>query len=115
MQFRSHGGQCCGIVHIYNMEWPGGNDGHANALNLLNKKITEVLSRRYGVVNGRAYWGSKPWNCLIEVVINRYQYVKWAPVLVERGFKLVTTFDNSNSGGTTCFVFHLQTASKKEK
>lgn len=130
MRYVSHGGKCCGMMHIHGFNWYDFED-HARALNGLNDAINRALERRYYF--NRAYYNTyygdlspaerekqrlkdrADWNCLIEVILIDEQLEDgWAAVLEERGFKLVTRFYNDNSNNY-CNVFHLQTASKEEK
>lgn len=99
-----HGGQCCGMRHIYGMD---------------NVSVDE-LDRRIRELDNEAGQGNR----LIEVVLSSRQVGErragnagarwhetvmaaggWPAVLQERGFRLVSRFNNSNSSND-CYVFH---------
>ena len=122
---QTHGGRCCGIKTIWN--FPYGPDSRFEAKAKLpgikndvdiygrgvrkdfnwcrEKRPAESAKDRFDSVV--AYIIEKRPKGLIEVVLSPYQVDKWSNTLANKGFKVVTTFQNSNTGGTRLTVYHL--------
>ena len=115
-----HGGKCCGIKTIRTFGHPDcemagrpkfdndkrdligasqnmGKPFHAPALP--QETGRERLTRLIEYVQD-----NRP-SHMIEAVLNHYQ-LNWAPILKEKGFRMVTTYTNSNTQ-TKIYVFHL--------
>lgn len=92
MEMETHGGSCCGIRHIYGFD-------HSTVAEL-DEHIRELDNE---VGQG---------NRLVEVVLSQRQVTGhrapaggWTAALAERGFRLVSRFNNSNSNND-CYIFH---------
>lgn len=109
MDIVGHGGGCCGMRHIMNMDHSTvadldrliaglSQEGHNAAARGAGRLIEIVLSsrqvgdRRSGNVGAR-------WSPCVDAAGG------WPNVLRERGFRLVTAFENANSSNA-CYVFH---------
>lgn len=106
MEYVRHGAGCCGISHVYVF------DGATEA-------DLDAILRRHDTSNDHGTGAGR----LLEAVLserqvnpnfgrNRTMVVEaiweqggWAPVLFRKGFRLVSRFNNSNSG-QNCYVFH---------
>lgn len=106
--FGRHGGDCCGINHLY--EWgTSGGDVATPVDNQENyKKFSEEVDK-YSEGEFEERDGPKEGRCVvIEVVLTDLQiensphFAKW---LKRKGFKIVNRFRNYNSGNF-CTVFH---------
>lgn len=98
MRMVDHGGSCCGIRQIYGFD-------HSTVAEL-DEYIRE-LDNEHGQGNR-----------LIEVVLSQRQVRGdrapaggWTAALAERGFRLVSRFNNSNSHND-CYIFHRVPAFK---
>lgn len=91
LSYDDHGGECCGITHIWDFHSVEPKD----TLVELNKVIGKICERVY-----------KPH--LVEVVLNAPQKVggKREKALLDLGFKEVNNFVNGNTDNK-CFVYHL--------
>ena len=88
MLISNHGGNCCGVNHLYNFYSP--LNFTADHVSALRERVSRV---REGVS--------------IEVVLTDAQSAQWAPSLVKIGFKPVFRFRNSNSRRLlTVFFYH---------
>lgn len=115
MRVHNHGGRCCGIKHILNFSYSPNdmvsalptrkkvyNQGAASEMTAgkdfykgpepmepgivrLDKLLKDIDARKSGH--------------LVEVTLNKYQNTVWQEPLEKRGFKQVTRFYNSNTGG----------------
>lgn len=142
-----HGGDCCGIKHIYNLSF--GPDMETGALEEWNPKTDLNISHRYDekdygeaeeewddITDGCATLGMRwyfpkrkretlgqrvkayvKWadeqreGQVIEIVLglgDEFNQKAWVPFIEKLGFKLVTLFENSNSGNTVG-IFHRVT------
>jgi hypothetical protein len=104
MNIDDHGGQCCGIRHIYAMDHSSVDelDRYISNLDRANnvggpdsgRLIEIVLSERQVTGEGNGGW---------------HHSVRdaggWPAVLAARGFRLVSRFNNANSG-RNCYIFH---------
>jgi len=122
---QTHGGRCCGIKTIWN--FPYDPDSRLEAKGRLpgikkdvdiygqgvrkdfnwcrEKRPAESAKDRFDSVV--AYITKKRPRGLIEVVLSQYQVTYWLKTLTDKGFKEVTTFQNSNTGGNRLTVYHL--------
>lgn len=91
-----HGGQCCGISHVY--DFPDRADK-----NWLDNEVTNAFSdlerdrEEYYNDNGEA----PPWRTFghcVEICLTDWQMGIWASTLKEYGFSLHTRWKNDNSG-----------------
>ena len=103
MLINKHGGECCGVSHIFNF-----NPNYANK-KLLKESIKDAVSsvqqhvddeNELYAANGepfiRPYRGL--FGHLIEVVLTDEQMINWAETLKEEGFRLHRRWLNDNSG-----------------
>ncbi len=97
MQLINDGAGCCGISHIHDFYGaPTGNNDAARLDELLAKFQNHGAADEAGRI-ARGY--REPRKGLIVVSLTDGQMRGgWAPILKERGFRLVTRFLNSNSG-----------------
>jgi len=107
LQYAEHGGSCCGIYHIHSFPayLPTG------ATLDCRKRIIEAA-----VANCLAEYednddyftedafNEDSWKMAIECVLTNRQLPDWQEALEAVGFKLVFSWDNSNSGNT-CNMF----------
>jgi len=126
-----HGAGCCGIKHIYAL---GANPkASTHALKAVKKMPTEANGYRTGK-SKRFYPLEAPMESyekrleryleyllkvrkagLVEIVLSRSYQIEWAKILTEtHGFKLVTSFLNSNSGSWVD-VYHLAFGQPEKK
>lgn len=89
MQLRNHGGECCGITHIFQMCLPTCKEkGCGNRLGKFIKQIEDM--RPSGI---------------IEIVLTTKQKTEWQSEMDKYEFKEVNSAMNSNSRNTI-HVFH---------
>lgn len=127
MSLKGHGGQCCGIRHIYNLgaspkEACINNKNVKEAIDWCNSKYYYEVSEEFVSfstfvktteckTNGELFntmldqvFEEQESGC-IEVVVSEEQE-PWFKFLEKAGFKRVSEFGNSNSGNY-CYVYHL--------
>lgn len=99
--FRGHGGECCGIYHIYGF----GDDLHEATKNANWSFEQEEKDFKYLLESKQVnivHFDQR----LLEVVLSKHQMKpKRLKMLKEAGFKFVCSFVNSNTF-TDCYVFH---------
>ena len=122
MDVVTHGGKCCGIKTIWG--FLGHPDHEASTRVAKDNDNPDLISVTQNI--GKSfhapalpsemgkerldrlieYVRRKRPSHMIEAVLNHYQLPYWGQLLRERGFRMVTTYTNSN---TLCkiFVFHL--------
>jgi len=112
MFINEHGGDCCGINHIYGFPLPFTK----KTVLALEKQIEMFKDDYKNYDDNEDHEGC----VLLEAVLNERQYRNkgdgesspnfqgktWHQVLLEHGFKLVTVFRNINSENL-CYVYHL--------
>lgn len=123
LSIQTHGGRCCGIKTIWNFPYEPSSTCEATSKKPFDKGIDyygrgvrkdfdwfcdkapreDAKSRLIRKID---YIKKKRPQHLIEVVLGKYQKQKWGTTIQELGFKLVTTFKNSNTG-CTLYVYHL--------
>jgi len=102
MSVHRHGGKCCGISHVYNLEYQyfGSEDKYIRWLKgECNKAYRNNRRRTLGYFN--TYWGDYPEKRqhAIQVTIT-HRMTPWIERLKALGFKKVYSFHNGNSGNT---------------
>lgn len=90
-----HGGNCCGISHIYRFV----------DYNPSKEQVTDVEREVKS-------WIRRNPSRLLEACLTESQMGFWAPTLQALGFKIVNRFVNSNSYNTVN-VLHLVSSDKK--
>lgn len=98
MIYGDHGGDCCGMVHLYNFSSYRGIDSDANRTLYLQQETMlalDYLSDGEDDNRGR----------VVEVVLTDDQLQQWANAVKEVGYVPVSRFLNSNTGNV-CTVFH---------
>ena len=93
MNFSEHGGGCCGVTHLLNMD-------------TLERSFRADLAHKLTSFN-EAY----PTGRALEVVLNRDQRGRHRDELLNQGFVEVYAFHNSNSGNA-CFVYYYSRAQR---
>lgn len=112
MRIVSHGGKCCGILHIFGFgtnpdgQHPQVDDNGVrqhddDGLGLYDGTYLSKLDEILDMFNTRNFALPR----LIEVTLVSNQRV-WYPILEERGFRLAYEFHNGNTGNIVK-VFHL--------
>ena len=106
MEYRSHGGYCCGLWHVYGMgespNEPNSNYAGARTPNggtALESMITNLLPayNRQRVIEV----------CTASNGTDYRQTENWSEELTRQGFKAVCSFHNSNSGNrVTVWHYH---------
>ena len=91
-----HGGQCCGVRHIYGFD------------NSNERDFTQLMSQIDASSGVRLPGQRDPQNRLVEVILSDRQVDKF-PWLERAGFRLVSRFRNANSE-RFCNVFHRHTS-----
>lgn len=118
MSCSHHGGGCCGVFHVH--DFPSDFHGHASGMNQKKWLKTAVEAGREKQ-HGHYYEG--PCDCgedgcsyegdyvdsvdavyAVDVVLADYQMDMWEETLTAAGFKMVLSFENTNSGNT-CYIF----------
>lgn len=101
MKTSTHNGSCCGINHIHGFSiyylsegWTQERLDKANATQLA--ALETQLNQRKGWIGG---------GIMAEVVLTQNQKAVWHNALLNRGFTLVNSFFNGNSGNDL-FVYH---------
>jgi hypothetical protein len=87
MIYTSHGGECCGISHVYDFAY--------EAFPAWIKNLEQIIANHEAAGKTR----------LLEAVLTDEQCRPWKKVLEEHGFVLVSRFINSNTR-RACNVFH---------
>jgi hypothetical protein len=92
MYFDDHGGQCCGVRHIYGFAVPS-ETTLRRAIDGFRKRTDDEHE--------------EPFNVLLEATLTDNQLEEgWAPILKTVGFHRGARFYNSNSGNwVTLFTF----------
>ena len=124
MDVVTHGGKCCGIKTIRGFNWHPDYSVRGRDKRTLSHESPDLIGVSTNIgksfhtpalpqETGRErldrlieYVRMKRPSHMIEAVLNNYQLPYWGQLLRERGFRMVTTYTNSN---TQCriFVFHL--------
>jgi hypothetical protein len=117
-----HGGKCCGIKTI--RSFPGQPDHKVPARVAKDNDKPDLLgaSQNMGkpfhapalpIETGKErldrlieYVREKRPSHMVEAVLNQWQLPYWSELLRERGFRMVTTYTNSNTQ-LKIYVFHL--------
>lgn len=115
MYVRRHGGGCCGISHVWGLEYFYPFDAKDREKARI-KKLKQLCNRAYRNNRNRriGYFGwmagrteAKDWKQHnIQVVITQKQE-EWVASLEELGFKKVYAGKNGNSGNT-CYIWMLE-------
>lgn len=110
MGYEKHGGNCCGVFHIFdfpeNPKWRKG----ATAQTWLKDTIENGRAAQHDVYYRWGGEDSDTWveddeaTYAVEAVLAQYQLAAWEPILIAAGFKMVLSFNNTNSGND-CFIF----------
>lgn len=109
MQVNQHGGYCCGAGHISGFDRATPQDldqcirEFEDNYGAGDNRLIEVILSERQVTTGRMPAGRG--GLADQISEETRQAGGWAAVLRERGFKLVTRFNNSNSE-QNCYVFH---------
>lgn len=111
-----HGGQCCGIQHLYHFPSIFGVELEdrvkwirAACMQAVdNYDIDDCDFEDCVAERGMFLPDRDNWQCAVEVVLNNHQFEEWEPALLAAGFKQVYEFLNSNSGNT-CRVYFFTT------
>lgn len=113
MRMILHGGQCCGIKHIYDLGWsPTSMLAAKRKTRKLKSEATCYMSSKkdfhYPSAPAETYLqrldrylaflDTKRPKGICEIILSDDQLVHWRGILEERGFKLVNKCKNSNSG-----------------
>ncbi len=114
-----HGGECCGIHHIYSFPSIYGVE-LKERVGWIRAACMEAVDN-YDIETCGCGWDDcedceadknrtppEEWQCAVEVVLNNCQFEEWEPALLAAGFKQVYEFLNSNSGNT-CRVYFFTT------
>lgn len=103
----SHGGGCCGILHLYDF-----SGSEVSVEKQLDKILASWIEEEYDEAFRECSCGfcppppdPKTFNALLEVVLTDSQMQMYGQLLKKRGFRLVTRFKNSNSGNY-CNILH---------
>lgn len=122
---QTHGGRCCGIKTIWNFPYtpitamrakekmraisPGidiyGRGVRKDFNWCRESRPLEIASER--LLSIIDYIKKRRPQGLIEVVLSECQQLDWSKTLLDIGFRSVSTFENSNSGGNKITVYHL--------
>ena len=102
MSVRRHGGKCCGISHLYDLEYQyfGNEDKYIRWLKKeCNRAYRNNQRRNLGFFT--KWWGNHPEKRqhAIQVTITD-RMTPWVKHLKVLGFKEVYSFHNGNSGNT---------------
>lgn len=119
---QEHGGNCCGIQHIYSFPSIFGVELEER-VGWIRRACDEAV-KQYDVEGActcldcmRQRSGILPtfntWQCAVELVLNHEQFGEWEPAVLAAGFKQVYEFKNSNSGNT-CRVYYFTTGGGNE-
>lgn len=96
MSYFDHGGNCCGISHVYN--FPARAD--AAWLDCEIELATEGIlldNEDIAEERGQKHWRGK-FGHAIEICLTDDQMKEWSPTLKAKGFKLGLRWLNDNSG-----------------
>lgn len=104
MSTKTHGGDCCGISHVYGLNYLSNSQGRLKSsrkswfLDQCNYAYRMNARRRIGL-----FWNCNPdspdltGNHSIQVTLQHQQLHKWKTILQELGFEKVYEFTNANS------------------
>lgn len=113
MGYSHHGGGCCGVFHVHDLP-TSFDDKDKNAKGWLKRNVEKGRDRQYG-----RYYEGPDCDCddcnrgiissddavyAVDIVLADYQMDCWEDVLLAAGFKMVLTFNNTNSGND-CYIF----------
>lgn len=107
MLIDDHGGNCCGIKHLF--YFPADYNGDRDAF---LKSELEGICEYFDNYDDEDY-SPDTWQGAVEVVLASYQLEEWRKVVEDYGFKEVFSFHNSNSGNR-CHVFYLELNGEKK-
>lgn len=110
MEYDQHGGQCCGISHVFNL---GSTPNKKRLLDMISAAIEETAENHYeyneeGDVIVLDVYGKRvrKFGHCIEVSLTDTQMEFWAPTLKELKFKLGPRFLNDNSGNHVTILYY---------
>jgi hypothetical protein len=96
-----HGGYCCGMKHLAGFDACFVEPYFTQTrVDKRHREVLRDLTLKLEAENG--YFGG---GTLVEVVLQNYQNDVWGNVLLNRGFKLVNSFFNNNSGNNV-YIYH---------
>lgn len=98
MHINEHGGHCCGIKHILGFPTMASERAVSDFNILVGDFLAEVDEGEESEENGGTM--------LLEAVLTDYQLAQWGKILTGKGFKLVNSFTNVNSGND-CNIYHF--------
>lgn len=106
MHINHHGGNCCGIRHIWdfnslNNETP---DGRAQRVRDAIEISIDYFRDADGYLSGMGE--AENFSCGLEAVLACYQLDDWREPVEKCGFREVFSFENGNTGHR-CHVFYL--------
>lgn len=102
MRYYPHGGDCCGMTHIFN--FPKCRDKNEMEFNLRIVMERAMLKQVHEDEDDSD--GSDRVHLYEAVLIQQQLDQGWKDVVEEYGFECVNRFVNENSGNT-CYVYHF--------
>ena len=106
-ELEDHGGECCGIMHLYGFDDELLLDDHPTGKVTIANRVATIQAGVQRCLRSRASYDHDK-QMLVEVVLSEYQWRDWDTAVKRAGFKKVTEFRNSNSG-RVCRVYHHKT------
>jgi hypothetical protein len=120
MELEQHGGECCGVTHIF--DFRNTSDAEVRRFKLdvegfLKWQYDDNQIDGFEIEPDPDGWEDRPskrkFSCVLEACLTDTQMMFWAPHLKEAGFKVVNRFLNSNSGNVVN-VLHYNPAGRRK-
>lgn len=116
MSYDHHGGECCGVSHVFNFANAGFRATAGDKRRWLDRQIEAAVNyRRQDNLDENQntgeftvqMWGRGKFGHLIEVCLTDNQMMEWAPILKEKGFRIAQRFKNDNSGNYVTLLTYV--------
>jgi len=122
MRVHNHGGECCGIKHIFGFPYFPKDKVAALPMRKVHqgaggemrnpgkdfypgpRPVEPAQTRLKALID---YILSDKTGHLVEIVLYKGTAANWHEVLTKKGFRKVSVFHNSNTSGTELHVYHL--------
>ena len=105
----NHGGGCCGVQHVQGFS--AFYEEKSFPKERVDKCNSSSISSLDSIISGNRGWVGKA--ILAEVVLTEEQKAVHGNALLNRGFHIVSSFHNNNSGNNV-YIFHKAPPPKKE-
>lgn len=113
MGYSHHGGGCCGVFHVHDL--PTRFAKNSSPKKWLNEAVTAGRNNQYSRYydapctcsscdDDRDFTDKEDAVYAVDIILADYPMDTWEEVLLAAGFKMVLSFNNTNSGND-CYIF----------